>query len=271
MNTGKKKNRTLLLFMVSIGILLLLTTGIQALGTSGDELPPNSTDTAVLEEMQTLAGRLSPLLQTAITNRIHQLKGDVYVETKIVQSKNDDLEIDAELPIVPETNIAAAWVNADVKQSFLKAQLEVQDCRREERGPVHPYSLFYRYEIPCNEGGLLSIVTENYQYTGGAHGMTFKTAYNVDVSGGRLLILRDFFPNRDNYLADIKAKIKESLHTGPESECYFPDASETIDAYQGDFPFYISGKNVVIFFHPYEIACYAAGFREFEIPWDVLP
>ena len=22
---------------------------------------------------------------------------------------------------------------------------------------------------------------------------------------------------------------------------------------------------------PYEIACYAAGFREFEIPYDVLP
>ena len=37
----------------------------------------------------------------------------------------------------------------------------MQDCLGEEFRPTHPYSLFSRYEIPYNEGGLLSIVTEN--------------------------------------------------------------------------------------------------------------
>ncbi len=267
----RKKERALLLIVVLVGILVLLSSGIQAQGTAAKESPAESTDGAVLAEMETLAGKLSPLLQRAISNRIQQLKGDIYVETKIVQALEDDLEIDAELPVLPETDIAAAWVNADVKQRFLKTQLEVQDCWREASKPTHPYSLFSRYEIPYNEGGLLSIVTENYQYTGGAHGMTYKTAYNVDLNQGRLLPLRDFFPKRDNYQAFIKTKIKESLKTSPESECYFPDAPETIDSYQGDFSFYIKGKNIVVFFHPYEIACYAAGFREFEIPYDVLP
>lgn len=267
----RKKERALLLGLVLVGMVILLTSGIQAQGTPAQETPAESTDGAVLAEMETLAGKLSPLLQRAISNRIQQLKGDTYVETKIVQAANDGLEIDAELPILPETDIATAWVNADVHQRFLKARLEMQDCLREEFRPTHPYSLFSRYEIPYNEGGLLSIVTENYQYTGGAHGMTYKTAYNADLNEGRLLLLRDFFPQRENYQAFIKDKIKKSLRAAPETECYFPDAPDTIDSYQGDFSFYIKGKNIVVFFHPYEIACYAAGFREFEIPYDVLP
>ncbi|NLJ33521.1 MAG: DUF3298 and DUF4163 domain-containing protein [Firmicutes bacterium] len=268
---GKKRKPFFLVTTVLLGIMILLTGGIQAQGAATKESPEKANDGALLAEIQALVDRLSSPLQGALTNRIQQLKGDIYVETKIIQAKNNDLEIDAELPIIPETHTATSWVNADVKQRFLKAQLEIEDCRGQEHRPSHPYSLHSRYEIPHNQDGLLSIVTENYQYTGGAHGMTFKTAYNVDLKQGRLLHLRDFFPEGDNYLADIKAQIKEALNTAPESECYFPAAADTIDAYEGDFPFYIQGENIVIFFHPYELACYAAGFREFAIPWDVLP
>ena len=251
--------------MVLVGILVLLSSGIQAQGTAAKESPAESTDGAVLAEMETLAGKLSPLLQRAISNRIQQLKGDIYVETKIVQALEDDLEIDAELPVLPETDIAAAWVNADIHQRFLKARLEMQDCLGEEFRPTHPYSLFSRYEIPYNEGGLLSIVTENYQYTGGAHGMTYKTAYNVDLNQGRLLPLRDFFPKRDNYQSFIKTKIKESLKTSPESNA-LPDAPETIDSYQGDFSFYIKGKNIVVFFHPMKSPVMRRAFGNLKYP-----
>lgn len=267
LNASEKGRAVAILVTGLVAVVLFSASVVQAQETTPITITPS--DQAVLADLEALAATLSPELQAALLAKIQQLKGVIYVETKCVLSKTDALELDAELPALPGTGTAAAWANADINQRFLKARLEVEDGIAEVSGPTHPYSLHHRYQIPFNQDGFLSLVTECYQYTGGAHGMTFKTAYNLDLNRDRLLSLRDFFPERDNYVADIKTEIKAAIAADPDT--YFPEAVETVDGWAGEFPFHLEEDNVVIFFHPYDLACYAAGFREFKIPYDRLP
>ena len=258
-----------ILLAALIVVMTLFVQGMQAHGMTQNESKLKASDGAVLADIEGLARKLSPETQRAMLTAIKGLTGDVTIETRMLISKTDRLEIDGALPVLPETSTVMAFINADVNRAFLQAQLDVEASVRGVSEQSHPYSLQSSYEVFCNEGGLLCLVTEISQYTGGAHGMTLKNAYNVDIAEQRLLHLGDFFPGRSDHLSDIKKEIIKAINTEPD--LYFPDAVQTVENWVGDLPFYVKGNNVVIFFHPYDLAPYAGGFREFEIPWDVLP
>lgn len=225
-----------------------------------------------LVELKATSNKLTPELQKAMTTRIKDLVGGIYVDTKTITSKTDMIEVDVWLPILPESNALMAKINTEIEQQYLQAQAEVEvaaQAAQEAGWLTHPYSTYSSYHIPYNQSGILSIVYESYQYTGGAHGMPYKTVYNVDTTDERLLTLKDFFPERPDHLTYIKEEIKKAIQAEPEG--YFEDAVETVDTWEEEPSFYVQEENIVVFFHPYDIAPYAAGFREFEIPWDVLP
>lgn len=228
--------------------------------------------TGYLTKLQDTENKVTSELQKIMTAKVKEMVGGLYIDNKTVTAKTDILEVNVELPLIGGNSEFITRINSEIEQTVQEAQAEIEAGALEAKkagATIFPYSLFTSYHVPWNQDGLLSIVCESYQFTGGAHGMTYKTAYNIDITGERLLSLADFFPERPDPGQYVKEEIKKAIQAEPEY--YFEDALETIAAWEEEFLFYVENENVVVFFHPYDIAPYAGGFREFPVPWDALP
>ena len=116
---------------------------------------------------------------------------------------------------------------------------------------------------------LLMITMTGYDYTGGAHGMPLRVDYLIDTTNGNFYELKDLFKKDSDYKTKIneiiQAAIDDNMAAG--GGMYVEDAFKGISDAQN---FYLDGDNLVIFFYPYDIAPYAAGFPEFKIPFADL-
>lgn len=117
---------------------------------------------------------------------------------------------------------------------------------------------------------LLVINQIGYDYPfGAAHGMPIKNYYYFNINTGESYTLKDLFIKDSDYINPINRIIKEMIakEEGDENSMFFPDSFETI---LEDHYFYLTKEGLVIYFYPYDIAPYAAGFPEFKIPFEKL-
>lgn len=202
--------------------------------------------------------------------------GAVKVSSRAVKEKSDIMETDLNIPVV--SGQLDSGVLADINQRFeedamkLKQTLgaEVKDyaaeCAREGY-PIRPYELFTRYQQCSLNDNILSLYVDYYQYTGGAHGITERRAYNINLKNGELLPLAQLFKPGYDYKTVIDKEINRQIALDPDT--YF----EGDMGFQGiatEQNYYLDGENLVIYFNQYEIAPYAAGIREFNIPFTLL-
>lgn len=139
---------------------------------------------------------------------------------------------------------------------------------KKEGWPIRAYAAVTNYRVTYSRNDLLSLYVDYYSYTGGAHGFTDRAHSNIDLKTGKELQLKDLFKPEVDYKAIINQEIKRQMQLEPEK--YFP---ETLTEWQGiseDQPYYIEDGNLVIYFPLYELAPYAAGIPQFEIPLTAL-
>ncbi|MGE5472650.1 MAG: WG repeat-containing protein [Ignavibacteriales bacterium] len=125
------------------------------------------------------------------------------------------------------------------------------------------------YDITSTEE--LIIVTKNQYYYpfGAAHGMPYMECYHININTGTFYKLGDLFKKDSKYIEKLSAIVKEQISEkskGPDN-MFFPDAFEKIKPEQS---FIISDDKIQLFFQPYEIAAYAAGFPTFDIPFSKI-
>lgn len=142
---------------------------------------------------------------------------------------------------------------------------EAEADSKNEGWDFREYQIYTDYEIYHTDGELLSFTIDYYQYTGGAHGMTFRHSYNYNLKTGKELALNDLFKNQFDYSPIILTKINEKISEEPD--LYFV---ESIDYLEPDVNFYVTEEKMVIYFPLYEIAPYCVGFPGFEIPLEQL-
>jgi hypothetical protein len=115
---------------------------------------------------------------------------------------------------------------------------------------------------------LLVFELEGYDFPfGAAHGMPSRVYPHVDMISGSFYELKDLFKQNSNYVKVISDIIANQIKTDPQYDYLFPDAYKGI---KPDQPFYVDQNNLYIFFAPYEIAPYAAGFPTFKIPFKEI-
>lgn len=118
-------------------------------------------------------------------------------------------------------------------------------------------------------GNMLIINRIGYDYYfGAAHGMPLKDYYHIDLSDGQIYSLPDLFLEGSDYVGVINKIIKSRIEEAQKDDnsLYF-DGFETI---LKDQFFHLTRDGIVIYFYPYDIAGYAAGFQEFLISYDDL-
>ena len=201
---------------------------------------------------------------------------DVKVTSRVIKEKSDIMETDLNIPVV--SGQLDSGVLSTINKRFeedamnfkqtLEAEVKEYAAECEAAGyPIRPYQLFTRYQQCSLNDDILSLYVDYYQYTGGAHGMTNRQAYNIDLKSGKLLSLAELFKPGYDYKAVIDKEISRQITLDPEP--YF----EGEMGFKGIAPehnYYLEGENLVIYFNQYEIAPYAAGICEFKIPLTLL-
>ena len=116
---------------------------------------------------------------------------------------------------------------------------------------------------------MTSLYTDQYTYTGGAHGSTIRTSDTWDFSSGRYLTLADFYPHNPSYREGIYRNLEQQVKEREKesSSTYFDDYSSLIRSTFKPENFFVTPNGIVIYFQQYDIAPYSTGIPEFLIPF----
>lgn len=133
--------------------------------------------------------------------------------------------------------------------------------------PIMVYELIKQYEITENNALFISLYSDEYTFTGGAHGNTIRTSQNFNVQIGREIPLQYFYPNDENYvikiLQSINKQIKEQIENGTNQ--YFDNYCELLLQTINLNSYFVKNSKVNIYFQQYDIAPYSSGIPVFEI------
>ncbi|GAA0086708.1 hypothetical protein UT300007_31490 [Clostridium sp. CTA-7] len=185
---------------------------------------------------------------------------------KVIKENTNFINIDVEIPQI------VGLANKDKEKVINKEILDwtdmwIKDVKdvSEEFNPTIPYQLNARYTL-TNDKKILSFFIDYYQFSGGAHGITTRKTYNVDISTGEKLELKDLFKKGYDYKKFINEVIQKEINKNPE---YYFTGKDGFNGIKDDQSFYIDNGKIIIHFPYYEIAPYAGGMPEFEIPYEV--
>ncbi|NLV90986.1 MAG: DUF3298 and DUF4163 domain-containing protein [Firmicutes bacterium] len=121
------------------------------------------------------------------------------------------------------------------------------------------------YTVELNQQGLLSIVFTNFGFPPqAAHPMTFQRSLTFETITGYKYELADLFRPGFDYVAELSAII------AAEIEARDIPLLKPFEQISPDQDFYLTPRDLVIYFQLYEIAPYSAGILEFPIPYEDL-
>lgn len=126
------------------------------------------------------------------------------------------------------------------------------------------------YAFQYGNNGVLSVLLNEYAYSGGAHGSDLLYAYVIDQAASERLNLEDIFKPGVNFREILAAEMNKIRAAGSADwETVNEITAADLDSYDGH-NFYFSEGDLVIYYDPYAVAPYARGRVEFKIPTETL-
>jgi len=212
--------------------------------------------------------------------RIESVKENVIsIETIQELSENDNIKITVQYPQVKglaeqtaqdSINAVLEKIAMDAKNEGLKNAEEMEKYMASGyTGSPNKCETYFDHSLKYNQNGLLSVVFKNYQYTGGAHGLTVQSSHTFDLKTGEEYKLKDLVKADVNYVSFISSRVRDEINKRLEEEGLLEITPfETI---RDDQDFYLSNNDtVVIYFQQYEYWPYAAGIQEFPVEFSAL-
>ncbi|OXM85557.1 WG repeat-containing protein [Paenibacillus rigui] len=127
------------------------------------------------------------------------------------------------------------------------------------------YSYTGDFQVTFFKKDLLVLELSGYNFPfGAAHGMPTKHYAHINLITGEMYTLGDLFKTGSNYVAVLSEIVGRQIKEDPQYSYVFPDTYKGIRA---DQPFYVTENALHLYFEPYEIAPYVAGFPTFTIPF----
>ncbi|MFC4101792.1 WG repeat-containing protein [Paenibacillus xanthanilyticus] len=121
------------------------------------------------------------------------------------------------------------------------------------------------FQISMFRKNLLVLELSGYDYPfGAAHGMPSLLYPHIDITTGAFYRLEDLFKPGSDYVKVLSDIVGQQIKDDPQYDYVFPDTYKGIAP---DQPFYVSETALHLYFAPYEIGPYAAGFPTFTIPF----
>ena len=178
----------------------------------------------------------------------------------------------------PKLAAALESYNNSVRAEALRLQGQMREealkdyAERKKNGYGDSFN-GYAYEndliIKRADALVLSFLDSTYTYTGGAHGGQMYKGVNFDASTGERLSLYQVFPDGEQLVEVLIAKLYEENRQGT-----FFDSMEATVADQvihDKVSWVIEPRGVTFYFNQYEIAAYASGTITTTIGFDERP
>lgn len=147
-------------------------------------------------------------------------------------------------------------------------QMAQENAQNNEGMPFHNYEFVVDFTVTYNKCSIISLYSDTYSYTGGAHGNTIRTSNTWDFRTCTLLQLGDIYSLTPNSLSKlqkcIEQQIAERLIENPG--IYFDNYKFLLRDYFNANNFYLQPCNGIIYYQHYDIAPYSTGIPEFCFP-----
>ncbi len=160
--------------------------------------------------------------------------------------------------------------NSSAQKSVNNKLKKLSKVKPVESSAQLDYSYTGDFSVEFFKKDLLVLQLSGYNFPfGAAHGMPTEIYPHIDLANGSFYRLKDLFKPGSNYVKVLSDIIGTQIKNIPEYSYVFPDAYKGI---KPDQPFYVKEDALYIYFEPYEIAPYAAGFPTFRITYaEIIP
>ncbi|WP_454191496.1 WG repeat-containing protein [Paenibacillus sp. Marseille-Q7038] len=228
-----------------------------------------------IEGSGTLTIKEDNVIQAFIDQRLFYVNriGDVIWEPNKVVSLNGTYRVKEE-KYKPNQNYLVYYPVIEGMPDVTSEQRV--NIRMKQLAEVKKFSLHHEkeeiftgdYDVIYYKKNLVILELNGYHYTvGAAHGLPTKTHALTHLVTGRIFMLRDLFKAGMDYVEELSKRIRKMITDDPAYAYVF---SESYQGIKPDQPFYISDHALHLYFNPYEIGPYAAGFPTFTIPFDQI-
>ena len=137
--------------------------------------------------------------------------------------------------------------------------------------PVRVFDIVTTFTVTLRENCTLSLYTDRYEYTGGAHGNTLRTSDTWDVPACAHIRLATLcaLPTgcRTYVIQQVVRQIEAQIADGAY---YFDDYRNNAALYFNPHSFYLTPEGLTVYYQQYEIAPYSSGIPEFLIPYSTI-
>ncbi len=133
---------------------------------------------------------------------------------------------------------------------------------------VLEYDYYGTFDIKFFKKDFISLdLNGSYYVLGAAHPMPVRKTENINLKTGKFYTIEDLFIKNSSWKEYLNRLIKSMINFDKKYDYVFKDSFKGIEDNQN---FYIDENNLYVYFKPYDIAPYAAGFVTFKIPFSKL-
>jgi len=193
----------------------------------------------------------------------------VTVTTKLIEEKTESINAKLSIPVISGLQDTAyeAKLNRELERKAVDTLDELKKLAEEDKKfaaendyVFHPYEMIVEYEVKANggqeAGGVFSMTTSTYTYTGGAHGGTFEAGYNV-WNGTEAVVMTLEQALGTGGLGTADRAVRYAIQQDPDR--FYTDVLDTFTGVTEEQQFYIEDGIVQLVFQQYDLAPYAGG------------
>lgn len=156
----------------------------------------------------------------------------------------------------------------DYLNGYKKDFAEWQSDTTNDPDPFRDYERYIDVTPVYNDRGLLVLVNQWYDYSGGAHGNHGASYINIDMKDHRIWRLKDIMEVSSALIPKLlAAEVRSKFALSPSQSLSEGILADTINA---SADFIISDKGITFCYDPYEIGSYAQGEINLFVPYTKL-
>lgn len=157
--------------------------------------------------------------------------------------------------------------DAAVKENETFAKEDYAARSKEEQANFFNYEMMQSYTAKRTDDASISIISDTYQMTGGAHGNAVRTGATFDTASGQQLTFKDVFTDVDKAKEFINQYLLEEFKTDKYKDMLFEDYEKDVPTILDDNTWYLSDEGFVVICNEYIVSPHSSGIMEVTIPY----
>lgn len=153
-----------------------------------------------------------------------------------------------------------------IEEELLPIAIEQYKDSIENNFPFRVFEALQVFSVTFNKSCVLSLYTDRYEYTGGAHGSTVRNSETWNLQRAGRVSLSELYVCGGDFEEYLIDKIIRQIEKDPS--IYFEDYNKLVRETFNKDSYYCTNDGVVVYFQQYDIAPYASGIREFLIGYS---